>query len=76
MPTAGYAHGGVGEILRTIYPAGLLERDQIDATVIRIANLLQQPVAVPQGDFYPLEAMLDATLDLYKNVFLAPRNSH
>ena len=76
VPTAGYAHGGVGEILRTIYPAGLLERDQIDATVIRIANLLQQPVAVPQGDFYPLQAMLDATLDLYKNVFLAPHNSN
>ena len=24
VPTAGYDHGGVGEILRTIYPAGLL----------------------------------------------------
>ncbi|MHB8914595.1 MAG: glycosyltransferase [Thiobacillus sp.] len=75
VPTAGYAHGGVGEILRTIYPTGLLERDEMDATVNRIANLLQQPVSVPQGDFYPLQAMLEDTLDLYKNLFLAPRNA-
>lgn len=75
VPTAGYAHGGVGEILRTIYPPGLLERDEMDANVLRIAQLLQHPVPVPQGDFYPLQAMLDATLDLYKDLFLAPRNA-
>lgn len=75
VPTAGYAHGGVGEILRTIYPTGLLERDEMDATVRRVAQLLQQPVPVPQGDFYPLQAMLDDTLELYKNLFLAPRSA-
>ena len=73
IPAAGYAHGGVGEILRAIYPSGLLEKDQMDATVMHIAQLLQQPAAVPQGDFYPLQAMLDNTLELYKNLFLAPR---
>jgi len=73
IPVGGYAHGGVAEILHAIYPAGLLEQDQIDKTVMRIAQLLVQPVAVPQGDFYPLQAMLDSTLDLYKDLFLAPR---
>lgn len=73
VPTAGYDHGGVAEILRTIYPAGLLEKDQMDKTVNHIAQLLQHPVTVPQGDFYPLQAMLDSTIALYKNLFLAPR---
>lgn len=73
IPTAGYAHGGVGEILRTIYPAGLLQIDQIDITSKRIADLLQQPVSVPQGDFYPLQLMLDDTLKLYQELFRAPR---
>ena len=73
VPTAGYAHGGVGEILHTIYPTGLLKRDEMDATINHIAHLLQHPVPVPQGDFYPLQAMLDSTLDLYKSLFLAPR---
>lgn len=72
IPVAGYAHGGVAEILRAIYPAGLLEQDQIDRTVMRVAQMLEHPVAVPQGDFYPLQAMLDSTLDLYKDLFLAP----
>lgn len=76
VPSAGYAHGGVGEILRAIYPVGLLEKDQMDANVNRIEQLLQQPVAVPQGDFYPLQAMLDSTIDVYKTLFLAPRRAN
>lgn len=76
VPTAGYAHGGVAEILHTIYPAGLLEKDQIDANVNRIAQMLQHPVPVPQGDFYPLQDMLDSTLDVYKKLFLAPRRAN
>lgn len=75
VPTAGYSHGGVGEILRAIYPIGLLECDQIDATVIQLAQLLQQPGPVPRGNFFPLQAMLDSTLALYKDLFLAPRNA-
>lgn len=73
VPTAGYDYGGVAEILRAIYPAGLLEKDQMDKTVNDIAQLLQHPVTVPQGDFYPLQAMLDSTIALYKSLFLAPR---
>lgn len=73
VPTAGYDYGGVAEILRAIYPAGLLEQDQMDKTVNHIAQLLQHPVTVPQGDFYPLQSMLDNTIALYKSLFLAPR---
>lgn len=73
VPTAGYDHGGVGEILRTVYPEGLLLRDQIDDTSRRIADLLQHPVTVPKGDFYPLQAMLNRTLAVYEELVRTPR---
>jgi len=73
VPTAGYDHGGVGEILRTIYPAGLLSFDRIDEACQRIAQLLQQPEPVPVGDFFPLRAMLDQTLALYEQLARTPR---
>jgi glycosyltransferase involved in cell wall biosynthesis len=73
VPTAGYDHGGVGEILRTIYPAGLLPLDRIDETCQRIDQLLQHPEPVPAGDFFPLQAMLDQTLALYEQLARTPR---
>ena len=73
VPTAGYDHGGVGEILRAIYPAGLLPLDRIDETCQCIAHLLQHPEPVPAGDFFPLQAMLDKTLALYEQLARTPR---
>ncbi|MBI3432341.1 MAG: glycosyltransferase family 4 protein [Hydrogenophilales bacterium] len=73
VPTAGYDHGGVGEILRAVYPAGLLPLDRIDETCQRLAHLLQHPEPVPAGDFFPLQAMLDKTLALYEQLARTPR---
>lgn len=47
----------------------------MDKTVNRIAQLLQAPPAVPEGDFYPMQAMLDSTIALYKHLFLSPRRA-
>jgi glycosyltransferase involved in cell wall biosynthesis len=74
VPTAGYDHGGVGEILRTIYPQGLLPLGDIDAATQRVATLLQQAAPVPADDFYPLASMLSRTLTLYEQLARAPRN--
>ncbi len=74
IPTAGYDHGGVGEVLRKVYPSGLLLCNQMDDTIRRIAELLQQPVPVPAGDFYPLQSMLDRTLAVYEELARTPRN--
>ena len=73
VPTAGYDHGGVGEILRTVYPAGLLPRDRLDDACQKIAQLLQQPEPVPAGDFFPLQAMLEQTVALYEQLARSPR---
>jgi hypothetical protein len=63
----------VGEILRTIYPAGLLPLGNIDESFQRVAQLLQSHQAVPAGDFFPLRNMLDQTLELYEQLVRAPR---
>lgn len=73
VPTAGYDHGGVGEILRVVYPTGLLPLDGIDATCQRLTQLLQSPEPVPAGDFFPLQTMLDQTLALYEQLARTPR---
>src|SRR5512139_1815600 len=73
VPTAGSDHGGVGEILRTIYSAGLLPRDRIDEANEKIAQLLQQPEPVPAGDFFPLQNMLEQTIALYEQLARSPR---
>jgi glycosyltransferase involved in cell wall biosynthesis len=73
VPTAGFDHGGVGEILRAVYPAGLLPLDDLDAASQRIAHLLQDPEPVPAGDFFPLQDMLNQTLTLYEQLARAPR---
>ncbi len=64
-PVAGYNHGGVGEILATAYPAGLVELGNTDALIERVTGLLEQPVVVTDSGAYPLAAMLDDTLAVY-----------
>jgi len=72
VPTAGYDHGGVGEILRAIYPDGLLSRDDMHAAAERVTALLRQPKPVPDEDFFPLRNMLSQTLELYEQLVREP----
>jgi glycosyltransferase involved in cell wall biosynthesis len=67
-PVVGYNHGGVGEILATAYPAGLVELGDMDALIDRVTGLLAQLVVVEDSGAYPLVAMLDSTLNVYKIV--------
>ncbi|MGK2952360.1 MAG: glycosyltransferase [Thiobacillus sp.] len=73
VPTAGYDHGGVGEILSTLYPVGLLPLDRLDGSCQRIVQLLLHPEPVPAGESFPLQAMLDKTLALYAQLVRMPR---
>jgi len=75
IPTAGYDHGGVDEILRSVFPAGLLPLGHIDDACQRITQLLQAPQAVPSSDFFPRQGMLDQTVALYEQLVRAPRRS-
>lgn len=73
VPVAGYDHGGVDEILRTVFPDGLLPLGHIDDACQRITQLLLHPKAVPIGEFFPRQDMLDQTIALYEQLASAPR---
>ena len=73
VPTIGYDHGGVGESLRAIYPAGLVPLGDMDALVAKTRAFLKSPPPVPPGQPFTLQRMTDATLALYQELVASPR---
>lgn len=66
VPVAGYSHGGVSEILRTLYPAGMVEPENRAQLAATVESLLETPVRVNPDNPYTLANMLDRTLALYE----------
>ena len=67
-PVVGYAHGGVSEILATVFPAGAVAPGDIDGATERLAAFYKDR-PVPSADHpFTLAAMLDKTLALYQTV--------
>lgn len=64
-PVIGYDHGGTGELLRAIYPAGLVPIGNIEAAAARAVEFLAHCPLVPAVHHYTLERMQQATLALY-----------
>lgn len=67
-PVIGYDHGGVGEVLGTVYPVGLVPLGDVPALVERTLTLLDNAPPVPQEHPYQLSTMLAATLALYEKL--------
>jgi len=65
VPVVGYDHGGTAEILRTVYPVGLVPAGDVAAAVERSAALLAAAPPVPREHPYTVERMTAATLALY-----------
>ncbi|MBI1731893.1 MAG: glycosyltransferase family 4 protein [Gammaproteobacteria bacterium] len=68
VPVVGYAHGGTAEILRPIYPAGQVMPGDIDAAAESVSMLLRQRPAIPAQHPFPLQRMVNETLDLYQEL--------
>lgn len=64
-PVLGWAHGGVGELLGELYPAGAVALGDAQALLQRAAELLAGPAPPPASIPYTLAAMQQATLALY-----------
>lgn len=64
-PVVGWDHGGVGEQLHQVYPAGAVPPGDMEALVATTRRLLQSPAPVPSTHPYTLERMLGDTLSLY-----------
>ncbi|KRE96641.1 glycosyl transferase [Frateuria sp. Soil773] len=64
-PVLGYAHGGVGELLAELYPAGRVPLGDRERLVERAAELLRVAPPIPMLQSYRLDDMQQATLALY-----------
>lgn len=73
-PVVGYEHGGVGEILARMYPAGRIPVGDRDALTARTIELLAAAPPVPSEPLFPLRRMLDETLALYESLHWEPRS--
>lgn len=67
-PVLGYAHGGVGELLAELYPAGRVPLGDREKLVERAAELLRVAPPIPMLQSYRLADMQQATLELYGEV--------
>lgn len=70
-PVLGYAHGGVGELLAELYPAGRVPVGDRERLVERAAELLRVAPPIPMLQSYRLLDMQQATLALYDEVTAA-----
>lgn len=70
-PVLGWNHGGVGELLATLYPSGQVPLGDMDALHAGARALLAAPPPTPGAIPFTLSAMQDATLSLYDQLIHA-----
>ena len=70
-PVVGYNHGGTGELLRAVFPVGLIPIGDIDAAAARVVDLLAHCPPVPAVHGYTLSRMQQATLAVYADLVQA-----
>ena len=74
-PVLGYDHGGVGELLRELYPAGRVPlRDEAALLATAQQLLVMQPTPALVKEPFTLDAMCRGTLDVYHELLQAPRH--
>lgn len=67
-PVAGWAHGGVGELLRELQPGGAVAPFDPAALADTVRGLLAHPPQPPATIPYTLQAMQQATLAVYDSL--------
>jgi glycosyltransferase involved in cell wall biosynthesis len=67
-PVVGYDHGGVSEILRDIFPLGLVPVKDPATLFERVMTLLNAQSVFINNNHYMLDNMLDLTIDCYKDL--------
>jgi len=73
VPVAGYDHGGVGEQLDLLFPAGKIPPGDTAAAAKTIRHLLESRPAVPTSHPFTLQRMLDQTVAVYQELLGSPR---
>lgn len=70
-PVLGWAHGGVGELLRELQPPGAVPPFDHDVLLRTARDLLTQPPGPPATMQYTLQAMQEATVAQYQSLVQA-----
>ncbi len=68
VPVLGYAHGGVGELLRELFPAGVVPPGESELLVAAAVDLLRHRPMIEPLKRYRLADMQRATLALYEEL--------
>lgn len=76
-PTIGYAHGGVGEVLSTVYPIGRVELQDTAGMAEKLAQVYRGELDPPEPtDEFELSAMVEKEIDLYESLVATPRTDN
>jgi glycosyltransferase involved in cell wall biosynthesis len=68
-PTLGYDHGGVGEVLGTIYPEGRVPLEDTNTLAAKLAMIYRGELAPPKPtDEFDLPTLLTNEIDLYERL--------
>lgn len=68
VPVAGYAHGGVGEILAALYPAGAVPLGDKEVLASTVKALLSGGERPAGNDLFLQSTMLEQTLAVYREL--------
>ena len=68
VPVVGYDHGGVGEILRTVFPEGAVSLRDANELTDKVKSILSQKPVVSEFDQFRLSTTLDQTITMYKEL--------
>jgi glycosyltransferase involved in cell wall biosynthesis len=74
VPVIGYDHGGVREILESMFPRGLVMLNDQCALVEKVVELLSEHIVVEPAGHFLLSAMLDRTMAVYREFFANKAN--
>lgn len=72
VPVIGWDHGGVGEILRKLFPQGAVACFSDAGLVEKAKAFLSAPPMTPAAIPYNLESMQGATLEVYDRLEYEP----
>lgn len=73
-PVIGYEHGGVGEILDAVFPDGKVASNDWEAAARKARSFLDQAPNVPASHPFSLQAMLEGTCDVYRELLAEARS--
>ena len=75
VPVVGYDHGGVGEVLGSVYPSGKIPMNRADLLLKKVEELIYDPPKVNSQYDFTKAKMLAATLELYSELGKNPHEN-